>query len=89
MSYNYRYRKRPVQIEAFLLNVEPIPPWFIEAMDSGVAQRRNEHAFDIHTLEGTMVAKSGEWIIRGIEGEIYPCKPEIFSKTYEKFDPDL
>lgn len=38
----------------------------------------------IHTLEGVMIANLGDFIIRGVSGEIYPCKPDIFAKTYEK-----
>ncbi len=38
----------------------------------------------IHTLEGDMKANPGDWIIIGVEGEQYPCKPDIFEKTYEK-----
>lgn len=41
---------------------------------------------DIPTLEGTMTASPGDWIIRGVAGEIYPCKPEIFFETYERAD---
>ena len=37
----------------------------------------------IKTLEGTMVASPGDWIIRGVKGEFYPCKPDIFEATYE------
>jgi len=40
-------------------------------------------ALDIETLEGTMRANPREWIIKGIKGEIYPCKPDIFEQTYE------
>ena len=39
--------------------------------------------FDIKTLEGTMKARPGDWIIKGVNGEFYPCKPDIFEKTYE------
>ncbi len=38
---------------------------------------------DIPTLEGTMTANAGDWIIRGVKGEFYPCKPDIFDATYE------
>jgi hypothetical protein len=38
----------------------------------------------IHTLEGDMIASPGDWIITGVHGEKYPCKPDIFEKTYEK-----
>ncbi len=40
----------------------------------------------IETLEGTMIGNVGDWIITGVNGEIYPCKPDIFEKTYEKVD---
>lgn len=42
----------------------------------------------IHTLEGDMVGNPGDWLITGINGEQYPCKPDIFEKTYEPCDPD-
>lgn len=41
----------------------------------------------IGTLEGNMVASPGDWIIRGVNGELYPCKPDIFAKTYEAVQP--
>ena len=40
----------------------------------------------IHTIEGDMIASPGDWIITGVNGEKYPCKPDIFEKTYEKID---
>jgi hypothetical protein len=42
---------------------------------------------DIPTLEGTMTARIGDWIIRGVSGEFYPCKPDIFKQTYEPAEP--
>lgn len=41
-------------------------------------------AMDIKTLEGVMHANAGDWIIRGVKGEVYPCKPDIFEATYER-----
>jgi hypothetical protein len=38
----------------------------------------------IHTLEGTLAASPGDWIVRGVKGEFYPVKPDIFNETYEK-----
>jgi len=38
----------------------------------------------IHTLEGNMTASKGDWIIKGVKGELYPCKPDIFEETYER-----
>ena len=43
---------------------------------------------EIETLEGTMVADPGDWIITGVKGERYPCKPDIFAQTYEPVEPD-
>jgi hypothetical protein len=43
---------------------------------------------DIYTLEGVMRASKGDWIIRGIKGEFYPCKPDIFTATYERVEDD-
>lgn len=51
-------------------------PVVIEAVQT---QERQE----IHTLEGTMVAEPGDWVITGVKGERYPCKPDIFAATYE------
>lgn len=43
----------------------------------------------IKTLEGEMTADVGDWLITGVNGELYPCKPDIFAKTYEPADPDI
>lgn len=48
-----------------------------------------EHGIKISTLEGEMTASIGDWIIKGINGEFYPCKPDIFEKTYKKVDSDF
>jgi hypothetical protein len=57
--------------------------------DDEGAVRALEHqvdALNIDTLEGTMRASPGDWIIRGVAGELYPCKPGIFAQTYEAVD---
>jgi hypothetical protein len=47
---------------------------------------QTDEEVSIETLEGTMKANKGDWIIKGVNGEIYPCKPDIFEKTYVKED---
>lgn len=47
---------------------------------------RTSVAIEIETLEGVMKANPGDWIITGVKGEKYPCKPDIFKATYEKVD---
>jgi len=82
-----RYRKKPVVIEAVQWNnrkivCPPGPLWFEEAERRGDIQLAGVTLY-IKTLEGEMKAEPGDWIIRGIKGELYPCKPDIFEATYE------
>lgn len=86
------YRKKPVQIEAFQWTGGPDqvedPTWIVEAIRKGDitfqrSERVNATVMRICTLEGVMEAIPGDWIIRGVKGEIYPCKPDIFEATYE------
>jgi hypothetical protein len=78
-----RYRKKPVVIEAVRWTGEnyydEVRP-FLRGQDHFVT-RADKVA--IKTLEGTMDAGVGDWIIRGVQGEFYPCKPDIFEATYE------
>ena len=83
-----RYRKRPVEIEAFRLGIDYIPDWFMDRVTTNdIILRPDVHkgigAAEINTLEGVMHADYGDFIIQGVKGEIYPCKPDIFAATYE------
>lgn len=69
-----KYRKKPVVIEA--------TQWFKDGDHPNVTQNLDGH-FGIETLEGFMRANTGDWIIKGVKGEHYPCKPDIFALTYE------
>ena len=64
-----------------------LPPWLVEAVFKGDARVRindsGELVYHIHTLEGTMIASVGDYIIKSVKGEIYPCKPDIFEATYD------
>lgn len=78
------YRKKPVVIEAIRFtgrNDEEIEQ-FVGA--SGYDPPADRPTFVIHTLEGDMTAEVGDWIIKGVEGEFYPCKPNVFEQTYEE-----
>lgn len=86
----HRFRKKPVVIEAFRIEspgevTRATPQWLLQAIVDGVIK------FDpstpcamIDTLEGSMRADVGDWIIKGVKGELYPCKPDIFEATYER-----
>lgn len=87
-----KYRKKPVVIEAWQLgSSEPMPQWLHDAITGIVTpitvddENVMQSAF-ITTLEGTMTGNSGDWIIRGVKGELYPCKPDIFAASYEPHD---
>lgn len=85
------FRKRPVVIEAHLYDsaagyFDKMPPWLVEAYEGDTVsnvKRDNILCVKIKTLEGHMYASPGDWIIRGVKGELYPCKPDIFAATYE------
>jgi len=86
-----RYKKKPIVIEAFkwtgdIKQIED-PLWIINAIMHRKLWFRSEGTphveMAIETLEGTMFASRGDYIIKGIKGEIYPCKPDIFEQTYE------
>ncbi len=85
-----KFRKKPVEIEAWQFNGENglhWPNWIHNYdRDGKVVFWSNENILTIPTLEGQMFASKGDWIIKGIKGEIYPCKPDIFDMTYEKID---
>ena len=80
-----KYRKKPVVIEA--LQITPTTIDRVEAWCGGSIKGRllpvNDRCIDIQTLEGEMRADMGDWVIKGIKGEFYPCKPDIFDATYE------
>lgn len=82
-----RYRKKPVVIEAVqftkpMLEKRGWPTW--------LAAANHVRIFDdqllIETLEGNLFANVGDWIIRGVKGELYPCKNDIFEQTYDPVD---
>ncbi len=83
------FRKKPVVIKAFRFLVDPIPDWFLDAVDSGtVIMDTEEGQCTIKTLEGKYSGLRGEYIIQGVQGELYPCKPDIFEATYDVVIPD-
>ena len=80
-----KYRKKPIEIEAFRLGFECIPDWCMKKVVDGEIHIYGEpDKADIKTLEGVMTANFGDFIIKGVKGEIYPCKADIFYATYEE-----
>lgn len=81
------FRKIPVEVEAWQwdgVSTSPERPEWLRGPD--VTADHFETVLLIQTLEGKMIATKGDWIIKGVKGEIYPCKPDIFAKTYQPVD---
>ena len=83
-----KFIKKKVVIEAVHWNgveVSETPKWILEALNNEVLVYFGDK-IQVRTLEGVMTASPGDYIIRGVDGELYPCKPDIFEKTYEKVE---
>ena len=79
-----KYRKKPVVIEAVRYMIDDsLPDWFMDRVSNNTIILHEDGTCHIKTLEGTMKSEYGDYIIRGVNGEVYPCKPDIFQKTYE------
>lgn len=82
-----KFRKKPVVIEAMQLvdvaSAYAILAWNVGKGNIGITRGDGPVHLKILTLEGEMRADLGDWIIRGVKGEVYPCKPDIFAATYE------
>jgi hypothetical protein len=84
-----KFRKKPVVIEATHVpdnldqwNAPALVDWLMDHSGS-CAWSVEREGVSITTLEGVMLASPGDWIIQGVKGELYPCKPDIFVATYE------
>ena len=96
-----KYRKKPIEIEAIQytgcneqeiadfmgVSVSELHTLVDAVLRSDGVYRRNSHIY-INTLEGVMTANYGDYIIKGVKGEFYPCKPDIFAETYEVVEVD-
>jgi ribosomal protein L32 len=78
-----KYRKKPVIIDAVELKFSTDSQDEIIQWSNNTIQKGLDGGLRIPTLEGIMVANTGDYIIRGVKGEFYPCKPDIFEMTYE------
>lgn len=88
-----KYRKKPVVVEAFRFGFDDMPKWFIDNKNwtreiinyayNGYGTPIEDACCKIKTLEGIMTASYGDYVIKGVHGELYPCKADIFEETYE------
>jgi len=80
-----KFRKKPVVVDAFQWTVDEAPDWWKLRTDKTMINVQTGSVF-IPTLEGTHETRVDDFIIRGIKGELYPCKPDIFEATYEEVE---
>ncbi len=81
-----KYRKKPVVIDAWKIDFanQPLPYWVNDAFASDVLDwSADGEGLYINTLEGCMLGNNGDMLIRGVKGELYACKPDIFEATYD------
>lgn len=84
-----KFRKKPIEIEAMHIGTHSmleVARWCggrIQTSAKASDPRDVASWLEIPTLEGVMRASRGDWVIRGVKGEFYPCKPDIFEETYE------
>lgn len=92
-----KFRKKPVIIEAFLVskllecfkhNFNELPKCVKDAYENTTITAITDNDFIIKTLEGNMKATKEDYLIIGVQGEMYPCKIDIFNKTYERVEED-
>lgn len=91
------FTKKPVTVEAIQYlpdhqNCKEVaefldPGYDWDANDAAACDNESDPRWPIDTLEGVMWASPGDWIIKGVQGEFYPCKPDIFAATYEPAAP--
>ena len=82
-----KYRKKPVEIDAIQWvsdNIEQVYEMLGDNLIINTDEDEDEVKHFINTLEGKMEMSWGDYIIKGVKGEFYPCKPDIFEMTYEK-----
>lgn len=88
-----KFKKKPVVIDAIQFFDPGQYPMFVNFVGDNIGPLQSrldglEWSFTIETLEGTHRAELGDWIIKGVKGEFYPCKPDIFELTYERAEDE-
>lgn len=82
-----KFRKKPVVVEAMQFTMGSKDRVFnFVSCNRNAAYKDGAPVLQIQTLEGVMTAEIGDWVIRGVKGEFYPCKPDIFAVTYESVE---
>lgn len=78
-----KFKKKPVVIDAFQYGVDKAPDWFTVACHRGEVTGNGLLVCEIKTLEGWVTCAVGNYVIKGVKNELYPCQEDIFKQTYE------
>lgn len=81
-----KYRKKPVVVEAWQFLPDGSNADRLATMSPYISIHTHTGKLMVSTMEGLLFADPGDWIIKGIKGELYPCKPDIFAAVYEQVD---
>lgn len=81
-----KYVKKPIIIDAFRYCFDNEPEWSLKNPSVNHCQTHSDMWLEIETLEGVMRANPGDYVIKGIKGELYPCKADIFKESYDSVD---
>ena len=77
-----KFRKKPIVVDAMQYYGASLE--LVLVFGQGKIRQTGQDTLDVETLEGTVQARINDWIIKGIAGEFYPCKPDIFAATYDR-----
>lgn len=79
-----RFRQKPIEIEAWRVGSdEPKPDWLHEAWLNAILFGNGADYYDIRSRAVTLRAERGDWVVRGIDGELRPCKPDVFTASFK------
>jgi hypothetical protein len=80
-----KFRERPATVEAVKFQSGAImPAWFADKVKENIILVKNDGTCEINTSEGVLTSNKGDYIILDINGKVYPCRPEIFERAYER-----
>ena len=83
---NNLYIKKPIPVEAFCFNEDPMPEWFLKHPFKIVFREDDDVHITISTLEGDMTCRGEDYIICDTHGELHPCRRDVFLETYEPYE---
>ena len=80
-----KFREKPATVEAVKFQAGAImPAWFTDRVKKNIIVVKNDGTCELNTSDGVLTSNKGDYIILDIDGKVYPCRPEIFERSYER-----